>query len=120
MKDYTTEATTTNHQWSYLLAKAIWSARDKPGETTEQFIRPETIDLPYMLYQGMLEVVRLNNLLLPAMAAARVTESQAIMSKLDSLLRVFNSLPEIQLGTPADIGDKIDTVVARLNGRWPV
>jgi hypothetical protein len=120
MTIYEKTATMVNLVWSERLAHALAEVRDLADSDARQLIRAETIDVPYMLYDALLEITKLSTLLLPALADGKVEESRGIMTKLNKLIQVLNGLPEINLGVPMDLADKIHSVVARLNGRWPV
>ena len=133
MANYQNHAEAWNREWSVLLAKAIALAKgidvSEPfqGDTAaDQFIRAETINVPYMLYQAMLEVTRLGAQLITAMGAAsagdasQVPVAQDHLTRIDQLIGVLKALPALDVNAQADVAEQIEAVVARLNGRWPI
>jgi hypothetical protein len=126
-----TPAEIHNRQWSWLLAQAVALSRDYPHpeygnrQVQTELMRAETIELPFMLYTALLEILRQTSLLIPAMSAAgagdstRVEVAQGHLVKLDTIINVLKGLPAMDPNAQADVSEQVAGAVARLNGRWP-
>jgi hypothetical protein len=117
---YQAQAEAVNLAWSRALARALAKAQDVEEEKSDQFLRGETLAIPVMLYYAMLEIVRLTELLLPAMRDGKIEFSQGILTKINTIHTAFKALPSVPLGSEPAAFELLDAVVARANGRWPL
>jgi hypothetical protein len=120
-----------NVEWSWLLAQAVALSRDFPhpekgNHQVAGLMRAETIEVPFMLYTALLEILRQTSLLIPAMSAAgagdasQVPVAQGHLVKLDTIVNVLKGLPAMDPKAQGDVSEQVDGVVSRLNGRWPL
>lgn len=120
LHEYRTKLEELNHGWSIRLAQALAKSQDLSEADGVRFLSAQTIALPAMVYLGMLEIVNLNDQLLPAMRDGKIEEAQELMIKLNGILDVFRSLPSTAATeTLPTASALIDGAVARNNGRWP-